>query len=96
MARTIVRQFHPARIILFGSQTRGDADFNSDIDLLVVFPEEIDKRKTAIAIRRSLSDFNVPKDILITTPAEIVQRGNLIGTVLHTALREGKVIYERT
>lgn len=96
MANKIVRRFHPTRIILFGSQARGDENSNSDVDLLIVFPEAADKRKIAIEIRRSLAEFNIPKDILVTTPAEIVRRGNLIGTVLHTALREGKVIYERT
>ena len=35
----IVRQFEPERIILFGSQARGDADDRSDVDLLVVMPE---------------------------------------------------------
>jgi len=96
MAKKIVRRFHPTRIILFGSQARGDDNANSDIDLLVVFPNAADKRKIAIEIRRSLSEFNIPKDILVTTPAEIDRRGDLIGTVLHTALREGKIIYERT
>jgi predicted nucleotidyltransferase len=32
----IVRAFHPAKIILFGSHARGDARADSDIDLLVV------------------------------------------------------------
>ena len=95
MANKIVRRFHPTRIILFGSQTRGDDNANSDVDLLVVFPDAADKRKIAIEIRRTLSEFNIPKDILVTTPAEIDRRGHLIGTVLHTALREGKIIYER-
>lgn len=96
MVKNIVQRFHPVRIILFGSQARGNPDINSDIDLLVVFPEEVDKRKTAIDIRRSLSEYNVPKDILVTTPAEIDRRGDLIGTFLHTALHEGTVIYEHT
>lgn len=30
--------FHPDRIVLFGSQARGDTDGRSDIDLLVVVP----------------------------------------------------------
>jgi predicted nucleotidyltransferase len=95
MVKQIARRFQPTQIILFGSQARGDTNTNSDVDLLVVFPEVADKRKIAIEIRRSLSEFNIPKDILVTTPAEISQRGHLIGTLLHAALREGKMIYER-
>ena len=96
MANKIVRRFHPTRIILFGSQARGDENINSDVDLLIVFPEAADKRKIAIDIRRSLCNFDIPKDILVTTPTEIDRRGDLIGTVLHAALSEGKIIYKRT
>jgi len=95
MTQQIVGQFNPSRIILFGSQARGDEDPNSDVDLLVVLPEVTNKRKIAIEIRRSLSEFNIPKDILVSTPDEISKRGHLIGTLLHTALSEGKKIYEQ-
>ena len=95
MTQQIVGQFKPSRIILFGSHARGDENANSDVDLLVILPEATDKRKIAIEIRRSLSEFNIPKDILVSTPDEISKRGHLIGTLLHTALREGKKIYER-
>ena len=50
MTERIVREFDPLQIILFGSQARGDADRHSDIDLLVVFEELTDKRKTAVDI----------------------------------------------
>jgi predicted nucleotidyltransferase len=95
MAERIVRQFNPLRIILFGSQARGDAHPQSDVDLLVVLPEVVDKRRTTVEIRRALADLPAGKDIIVTTPAEIACRGDLVGTVLRPALREGKVLYER-
>ena len=64
MTDRIVREFDPLQIILFGSQARGDADRDSDIDMLVVFAELTDKRKTAIDIGRALSDVPVAMDIL--------------------------------
>jgi predicted nucleotidyltransferase len=96
MAERIVRDYDPVKIILFGSHARGEAGPESDIDLLVVLPEVANKRQAAVAIRRVLRDLPVPKDIVVTTPEEIARRGDLVGTVLRPALREGKVLYERS
>jgi uncharacterized protein len=94
MAERIVQDFDPVKIILFGSHARGEAGPESDIDLLVVLPEVANKRQAAVAIRRALAGLPVTKDIVVTTPEEIARRGDLVGTVLRPALREGKVLYE--
>ncbi len=65
------------------------------MDLLVVFEQVPDKRQLAIAIRRTLRDFMIPKDILVTTPEEIRRTGRVVGTVLRSAIKAGKVVYER-
>lgn len=95
MTERIVRRFRPLQIILFGSHARGDAGSQSDVDLLIVLPQIVDKRQAAIEIRRALADLPVSKDIIVTTPEEIAHRGSLVGTVLRPALREGKVLYDR-
>jgi predicted nucleotidyltransferase len=91
----LVRQFDPLRIILFGSYARGEEGPDSDIDLLVVVPRVEDKRKTTVDMRRALRDLPVAKNVIPTDPDEIRRRGELVGTVLRPALREGKVLYER-
>ena len=93
MTERIVRDFDPLRIILFGSQARGDAHAHSDVDLLVVFSELVDKRKTAVDIRRALSDLPVSKDILVATPEELARQRNQVGSVLRYAQQEGRVLY---
>lgn len=95
MTLRLVEGFHPLRIILFGSYARGEARWDSDVDLLVVLDLCPNKRKAAIAMRRALADMPVAKDVVVTTPEEIRRRGDLTGTVLAEALREGKVLYER-
>ena len=82
MTDRIAREFDPLQIIIFGSQARGDADRDSDIDLLVVFAELTDKRKTAIDIERALADVPVAKDILVSTPEELERSRPRIGSVL--------------
>jgi predicted nucleotidyltransferase len=96
MTERIVRHFQPLQLILFGSHARGEAMPRSDVDLLVVMPQVSDKRRVTIEIRRVLADLPICKDIIITTPEEIARRGDLVGTVLRPALREGKVLYERS
>jgi len=93
MVERLATQFSPEQIVLFGSHARGDADGDSDVDLLVVLPEVENRREAAVDMRRALSDLPVAKDIVVTTPAEIDRRGHLVGSVLRPALREGKVLY---
>lgn len=95
MVDRIVGRFHPASIMLFGSQARGDTNESSDVDLLVVMNEVQDKRRAAIAIRRLLVDIPISKDIVVTTPDEIDRRRSVVGNVIHEAFREGRVLYEQ-
>lgn len=93
----IVEEFDPLKVILFGSLARGEANYHSDIDLLVVFREveREDKHDLTVDILRALADLPAPKDVVVTDLDEIERRGNLVGSVLRPALSEGKVLYER-
>ena len=51
MVDRIVEQFKPTRILLFGSQARGDASKSSDVDLLVVMDNVPNKHQAAVDIR---------------------------------------------
>ena len=91
----IAAEFNPLRIVLFGSHARGDATKGSDVDFLVVMPAVDDKRRTAVEIRRRLNDFDIPKDIVVAAQEEVLRRGAIVGTLLRSALAEGKVVYDR-
>jgi HEPN domain-containing protein/predicted nucleotidyltransferase len=94
MTRRIVERFDPLQVILFGSQARGDAHADSDVDLLVVFPHVENTRLAAVAILDELSGLGISKDVVVSTPDEISARGHLIGNVLEPALREGRILYQ--
>jgi len=98
MARRIVREVDPQRILLFGSWARGEAREYSDVDLLVVerdpFGPYRSRRQEAARIWRCLSDFRIPTDILVYSDSEIAQWKDSSHHVIARALREGKVLYE--
>ena len=90
--------FDPLKVVLFGSLARGEANYDSDIDLLVVFDHVKleDKRSLTVEIRRALAEIPVPVDVIVADVDEILRQGHIVGTVLRPALREGKVFYERS
>ena len=95
MIERIVARFRPEKIILFGSQARGQADLDSDVDLLVVLPECEDRKTATISIMKSVADLPLGKDIVVTTSEELETRGRLVSTILYSALQEGEVLYAR-
>ena len=91
----IVRRFSPERIILFGSHARGDADPDSDVDLLVVMPVQGSQWEQQHEIRTALPEVKVPVDVIVTRPEEFEWRKKYPGTIERPAFMEGKVLYAR-
>ncbi len=98
VVKRVVERFDPVKVVLFGSLARGESNYDSDIDLLVVFDhvELENKRELTVEIRRALAEIPVPVDVIVTDVDEIDRQGHIVGTVLRPALREGKVVYERS
>ena len=90
---SIVRTYHPAQVILFGSQARGDATPDSDVDLLIVFDRLDDRRERRVELRRLLRDMPFAKDVLVATPEEVAHPA--VGTAIAEAAHDGLVVYER-
>jgi predicted nucleotidyltransferase len=99
LAERIIQLVEPRQVILFGSQARGTAKDDSDIDLLIVgdrSPGETWSRRREIGrIRCNLPSFGVPIDILYFTPEEVERWRDTTNHIVSEALREGKVLYER-
>jgi predicted nucleotidyltransferase len=93
--KRIVAVADPEKIILFGSQARGQTIPGSDLDLLVIEEHVESPRAEAACIYSALADLPVPADVVVVRSAYVARYGDLVGTVVRPALREGKVIYER-
>lgn len=84
----------PDAIVVFGSRGRGQASPESDLDLIVIARSSAPRHCRAIPVRRALRGLAVPQDILVYTPAEVDEWRTAPTSLVATALREGRVIYE--
>lgn len=85
----------PERIVLFGSRARGEARPESDLDLLIVEPSDLPRYRRAPRYLRALVGVRPAKDVVVWTPDEIAAWANVPNAFITTAIREGRVLYER-
>ena len=95
LSRRIQDEFHPDRIVLFGSYARGDATEHSDVDLLVVAETSLPPRQRFGAVRRLLADYPAAFDIIVKTPEEYARWRSVVNHIVYFAERYGRVLYER-
>lgn len=90
MADSLRARLGAEQIWLFGSQARGTAGVDSDIDLLAVVPHSTDSRyQRAISARRALAGFHVPMDIVVMTRDEWDHESEAPSSLASTVAREG-------
>lgn len=89
----IVQAVHPLRILLFGSAARGDSNETSDVDVLVVMPEGIHRRRTAQNIYAHIWNLGVPVDVVVATPSDLDKYRDTPGLIYRSILREGRELY---
>ena len=89
----IVETAHPLKVILFGSAVRGEMGPNSDIDLLVIMPDGIHRRKTAFRLYRAIADQGFAADLIVVTDKDVRKHRNDPAYIVKNALDEGRELY---
>lgn len=84
----------PKRVVVFGSYARGDANEDSDLDLLVVESEIDDRTHEYVRLREAAGGIGIGIDLLLFTEQEFEKRRQWWTTPAYWADREGRVLYE--
>lgn len=99
-----LKKIDPAKIILFGSQASGDANNDSDIDLLVVTQDEFlpqnfaEKNAIYLRVSNAITDLEkmLPIDLIVHTKSmhqKFIEMGSMFSKQI---IREGRILYEKT
>ena len=89
----IVREFHPEKIVLFGSHARGDARTDSDVDLLVIMDSNQHPSRMAAEITCRVHPRRYPLDLIVRNPETVRTRLQMNDWFMRDAMREGRVLY---
>lgn len=90
-----LKEYHPEKIILFGSYARGEEDEYSDLDLVVI-------KKTRKRFLNRLKEVMIlikptfALDILVYTPQEFKRLREERNSFIEQVIEKGKVIYEKS
>lgn len=94
--RTAVEIAQPSRVILFGSWARGEAKWDSDLDMAVLMPDlyldrlgEVHRR-----IRAKLLEIPMTIDLVVTTEGTASQFLGSVNSIYHRILTQGQIAYE--
>lgn len=92
----MVAVLHPRRIILCGSWAKGEANADSDIDLVVELDDDaLPSLMSARTIQAARNGYHQPIDIIPFRASVLASRARAIGSFAHIVLRDGVTLYER-
>jgi len=81
---------------LFGSHARGDNDSRSDYDLLIITPANYSQKEkvnwSTTLDRAIVNAIHAPVDLLFYSEEEVLQKQQLPGHIIRSAMREGMAL----
>jgi predicted nucleotidyltransferase len=95
--KTAIEIAQPSRVILFGSWPRGEARWDSDLDLAVLMPDSAEPELGSIHrnLRRKLDKIPMTIDLVVTTEGCAGQFLDSVNSIYYRILQDGQVVYEQ-
>ena len=95
ITRRLIAFYDPARVYLFGSEARGDAGPDSDLDFCVVLPDDAPRSLYGPGFRSALWQVGTATDIVRFPLSDFEARAAHVASSLPaTVVREGKLLYD--
>lgn len=92
----VVAYFNPRRVILFGSTARGEANRDSDIDLLVIVDDDTPPEKLTLrAGYEARRSYRGAVDVIPCREQTFQLKRRIAGTLPYEAALDGIIVYER-
>ena len=92
--RVAIAASRPATVIVFGSYARGDSTEASDLDLVVIESELVDKAAEYLRLKAAVGRIGVGVDLLLFARPDFERRSQVPGTLPYWAKKEGKVLHD--
>jgi predicted nucleotidyltransferase len=94
IVRRLVQAYGPERIYLFGSKARGDAEPDSDYDLMLIVPDDAppERRRSRLAYQ-VLRGTGRAADVLVWTRTSFESRLRVRASLPATVVSEGRLLH---
>ncbi len=94
LLKRIIAEFRPIAVRLFGSRARGNADAESDWDLFVVVPDDLEAAEDMFAGYRLRRETRTRADIILCPVSDFIEDQDTPNTLAYEAAHHGVTIYE--
>jgi predicted nucleotidyltransferase len=93
---TVSANIPGAGVLLFGSRARGEQGKFSDYDLMVITQQNFAPREkirlSTLLNHAIVKALKIPVDLLINSEEEVLEKQDLPGHIVRTAMREGVIL----
>jgi len=93
---TVTDNIPGAHVLLFGSRARGEEDRFSDYDLMIITQQTFNPKEKVrlmtLLDRAIVNAIEAPVDILLNSEEEILEKQDLPGPIVRTAMRKGIIL----
>lgn len=91
----IVQEYHPKKVILFGSYAHGKPTKDSDVDILLVTERRLHPGETYEIQRRFLKEFSIPLQLICVSEEDFTETKDVIGGITYPAAKYGEMLYAK-